>query len=195
MATSNILTWEEYLEQFNAILSGAITAAPYDKEAYLNYVKLNRSRQDRWLKKLELNEALIHQVKGIDAPQTWYAITEPWCGDAAHNLPLFYLLSELNSNINFKIVLRDTPPFMIDDYLTNGGKSVPKIVVRNAKEEDLFTWGPRPKEAQELYLGFKKNNTPFEEQKIILQQWYNKNKGQDLQQEVLELLKTAEVAV
>lgn len=188
MTTPNILTWEEYLQKFNDILNGDITSAPYDNEDFLNYVKLNRSRQDRWLKKLKLNEKLVHLVKQINTPQTWYAITEPWCGDAAHNLPVFYLLSQLNEHIEFKIVLRDTPPFMIEEYLTNGGKSVPKIVVRNEKEEDLFTWGPRPKEAQDLMLSFKENNTPFEEQKIILQQWYNKNKGEDIQREISLLL-------
>lgn len=188
MTQTNTLNWTQYLQLFEDILAGENNQAPYDKEAYLNYVKLNHSRQERWLKKGVINEDLKALVAQITEPQTWKVITEPWCGDAAHNVPFWYMISQLNTNINFEIILRDTPPFLIDDYLTNGGKSIPKVIVQNEAGEDLFTWGPRPKEAQEIQLRFKTNNTPIEDQKIILQQWYNKNKGQDLQKEIQDLL-------
>lgn len=51
MTQTNTLNWTEYLKLFEDILAGKNNAAPYDKEAYLNYVKLNYSRQERWLKK------------------------------------------------------------------------------------------------------------------------------------------------
>lgn len=186
----NTASWEEYLERFDRILSTDLSEAPYDNKDYFNYVKLNASRQARWLKKGALNESLITSIKAINTPQTWYIITEPWCGDAAHNIPFLYLMTQENKNIDLQIIWRDTAPFMIDDYLTNGGKSVPKLIVRDRNDNDLFTWGPRPKDCQKLYAELKANEADFEEMKIELQKWYNKDKGQSIQKELDELIDT-----
>src|SRR5690554_630592 len=147
----NTTDWEAYLAKFDEILAQENPKAPYDEDAFLDYLKLNRSRQKRWLKTAKINDDLTKAIKAIDEKQTWYLITEPWCGDAAHNAPFIYMMSELNPNIELKIVWRDTEPFMIDDYLTNGGKSVPKLVIRDKDEKDLHVWGPRPKECQVLF--------------------------------------------
>lgn len=182
---NNIKTWEQYIALFEDLINSNNPPAPYDNDAYMQYVTLNKSRQERWLKKGILNENLVEKIKAIDTPQTWNVITEPWCGDASHNVPFFFMLSKENPLIDFKIILRDTQPFMIENYLTNGGKSIPKVVIRDAKGEDIFVWGPRPAVAQELYLSMKNSDLAIEEQKIKLQQWYNKDKGQSLQEEIL----------
>lgn len=186
---NNILTWEEYSSLFNEILTAETPKAPYDNPDYLDYTKLNNSRQNRWLKTESINEELASIIKKISEKQKWYVITEHWCGDAAHSLPFIYKMTELNDHIELKMVLRDTPPFMIDNYLTNGGKSIPKVVIRNADEEDLYTWGPRPKEAQELYQNLVENKADFETMKVELQKWYNADKGKSIQQEFISMLK------
>lgn len=178
-------TWEEYIAYFNDLLTAENPPTPYDNEAYMNYVTLNNSRQERWLKKGKLNEEVIKKIKAIDTRQVWSVITEPWCGDASHSVPFFYLLSKENPLIDFRIILRDTAPFMIEQYLTNGGKSIPKVIIQDHQGKDIFVWGPRPAAAQELYLSMKNANLPFEEQKIKLQQWYNKDKGATLQEEIM----------
>src|SRR5690554_3571043 len=144
----NITTWEKYLDKFEEVLAQETPQPPYDDPMYLDYFKLNRSRQRRWLKTAEINADLTQIIKSIDKKQTWYLITEPWCGDAAHNVPFIYKMTELNPNIELKIVWRDTAPYMIEDYLTNGGKSIPKLVIRDENEKDLHVWGPRPAECQ-----------------------------------------------
>ena len=184
----NTTDWEGYLNAFNTILTAETPLQPYDNPAYLDYVKLNNSRQKRWLKTGQLAADLIDKIKRIDQPQTWYIITEPWCGDAAHSIPFLKLMSEQNPLITVKMVWRDTPPLMIENYLTNGGKSVPKLIVRDAEENDLYTWGPRPAPCQEIYLEMKERNAPFEEQKVVLQNWYNNDKGATLQKEFIELI-------
>jgi len=188
--TQNIVSWTIYINKFDKILNSDIPPVPYDNPAYLDYLKLNRSRQKRWLKTGEIHERLKQVVSKIKAPQTWYIITEPWCGDAAHSVPFLKLISDLNPLINLKIVWRDTPPLMIEKYLTNGGKSVPKLVIRDEKERDLGVWGPRPQECQAIYLDLKEKEkeADFEEVKVTLQTWYNKDKGQSLQSEMIDLL-------
>lgn len=185
---NNILSWKEYLNKFEYLLQQETHEAPYDDPAFLDYVKLNHSRLQRWLKKGEIKEELKTTIKSIDQKQTWYLITEPWCGDAAHSAPFVFLMTEENPNITLKVVLRDTPPFMIDDYLTDGGKSVPKLVIRDENENDLYVWGPRPTACHDLYLGLKNEGAEIEIIKLELQKWYNKDKGVSIQDEFLKLI-------
>lgn len=186
--TTNISSWEEYLDMFNQIINADSPAAPYDNPDYFQYTKLNNSRMLRWVKTGTITEETATVINNIKEPQTWYLILEPWCGDAAHLTPFIQKMAALNANIDLKIVLRDTEPFMIDDYLTNGGKSIPKLVIRDADGKDLHVWGPRPVKAQELYLQLKEANKDLEEQKLELQKWYNKDKGEEIQKEFRDIL-------
>lgn len=183
------MNWNTYIELFDNILNKDFTEAPYDKEDYFNYVELNEKRQSRWLKKGEITAELKSVIESIDQEQKWVLITEPWCGDASHINPFIFLMSELSDKITLEIQLRDSEESEIDNYLTNGGKAIPKLVVRDDQGEDLFTWGPRPKAAQDLVLEMKTDDSKTaDEKKMGLQKWYNKNKGLDIQKEFIQLL-------
>lgn len=183
------MTWQEYLKYFSEIVDSANRKPPYDNEEYYQFTKLNKSRTNRWLKQSPLTEATTAFMKdGIAAKQNWIVITEPWCGDAAHLVPVLYLMSELNDNIQFAVQLRDDDS-EIEKYLTNGTKSIPILIVRDANGNDLFHWGPRSKRATELFDKLKEQNTSFDDVKIALQDFYNKDKGKGVQDEVVELLK------
>lgn len=181
------MTWNEYMALFDAILEGKHTEYPYDDAEYINYTKMNLSRTNRWLKADILNEALVKKIEAIQTPQQWIVITEPWCGDAAHSVPVLALLSEKNPLIDFNIELRDNGKNMIDDYLTNGGKSIPKLIVRNEQGEDLFIWGPRPAACQQIMLDFMKEDLPILEKHKRIQTWYSKDKCVSIQEELMEL--------
>ncbi|WP_234369151.1 thioredoxin family protein [Brumimicrobium mesophilum] len=185
----NTINFKEYLARFDDILAHETPPPPYNDSAYLDYLKLNRSRQKRWLKTASIRSDLRTIIERIDTKQTWYLITEPWCGDAAHNNPFIFLMSELNPNITLKIVLRDAPPFMIDGYLTNGGKAIPKLIIRDSSEKDLHVWGPRPVNCQLLFNKLKEEEADFERQKVELQNWYNIDKGVSLQDEFIHFMK------
>ena len=182
-------TWEGYLQHFEQILSGEFTNELYEKADYKDYVRMNHSRMTRWLKSGDMNPELIQTIQQINAPQTWYLITEPWCGDAAHVTPFVALLAAKNQNIDLKIVLRDDNLTFMDQYLTNGGRSIPKLIVRDEQDNDIFNWGPRPHELSVIFADLKKNNAPFEVIHKTLQNWYNKNKGVDIQAELLEVFR------
>ena len=121
--------------------------------------------------------------------QKWYLITEPWCGDAAHLTPFIQKIAEYSPHIELHVILRDGDDNMIDSYLTDGSKSIPKLIVRDDNNTDLFTWGPRPIEAKELVDNLKESTKTTQEKKAALQVWYNNDKGISIQRELMAQLK------
>lgn len=185
------MTFQEYRAYFESIVAKdpSDQTAPYDQAEYIDYTKLNWSRMNRWLKTGLLSDELKETIGKVTQPQEWIVITEPWCGDAAHNVPFLELMAKENDLITISYVLRDTEPFLIDQYLTNGTKSIPKLIIRNTDRKDLATWGPRPEKCQEMYAQLLNENADFEKIKTKIQIWYNANKGKDIQKEINELIK------
>ncbi|WP_345232883.1 thioredoxin family protein [Olivibacter ginsenosidimutans] len=182
------MNYKQYKQLFEEILANLYPVPPYNEDLYLEYTKLNRSRMRRWDKLLELDENLVSLLRKITTPQHWIIITEPWCGDAAHTVPFLIRMTEQTGYVSYDIQLRDSEPFLIENYLTNGSRSIPKLIVQDASGYDSFNWGPRPKGAQELMDEMKANHADFETIKIALQNWYNKDKGVSLCSELAMLL-------
>ena len=179
---------QDYKNLFEDIVNERIRKSPYDDSSYVNYVKLNKSRTSRWEKKGEISEELREILSQIDTPQNWVLITEPWCGDAANSVPLINKMASLNSNINLQIQLRDSGS-EIASYLTNGGKSIPKLIVRDNDGNDVFVWGPRPVQAQELVVNQKESDLSPDEKYSNILKWYLNDKGVSIQKEIGDLLK------
>lgn len=182
------MKFEAYLEYFDAILKNPSAYPLYTDEEYLNYTKLNWSRMSRWLKKFEPTPEMKEFFNAISTKQNWIVITEPWCGDAAHSVPQIVKLVEGNPNITLDIQLRDDEPSLINQYLTNGGKSIPKLIIRNDQGQDIAVWGPRPDKLQELFLQLKEEGKEFADIKEVVQKWYNEDKGVEIQAELKALL-------
>lgn len=182
------MNFQEYLYQFEQILKNTNPSEPYNDSDYLDYTKLNFSRTKRWLKTGRLNQEAITAVKAISTAQTWIIITEPWCGDAAHSVPFIEMLARENPLIKTVYELRDSEPFRINDYLTNGGKSIPKLIVKDETRNDLWSWGPRPEECQAFFQKFVDDKADMDKMKEALQIWYNEDKGKGIQQELTQLI-------
>jgi hypothetical protein len=183
------MNFQSYLNYFESILDNPAPPPPYDNPDYFNYLKLNWSRTNRWLKHGVLSEEIKETITKIKTPSTWIIITEPWCGDAAHVVPFLHLIAQQNPLITVHYELRDSEPFRITNYLTHGGKSIPKLIVQSNSGEDLATWGPRPDRCQVIYDKLKSEHADFETIKIELQKWYNKDEGKELFKELASLLK------
>jgi hypothetical protein len=187
------MDFESYQKRFLEILEGNVATEPYNSPDYLNYARLNWARQQRWFKTGILNTDLVETIKKINQEQFWIVITEPWCGDAAHTLPFIHKIAVQNPLINVSYVLRDTEPFLIDQYLTRGSRSIPKLIIRNKEGRDLAVWGSRPAGCQLLYDKLLSENTDVGQKKIALQKWYNEDKGQSFQLELLDLLNSQRI--
>lgn len=185
-----LMTFQEYLQYFESILqkTNEEQAAPYNDVDYIDYTRLNWSRMNRWLKTGKISDELKTAVRNITSPQQWIIITEPWCGDAAHNIPFIEMASRENPRITISYELRDKEPFRINEYLTNGSKSIPKLIIKDKDGNDLTIWGPRPAGCQKVYAELTAQKADFETVKTEIQKWYNADKGEELQKELINVL-------
>jgi len=152
----------------------------------LEYIKLNQKRTNRILKTYKPSEEIINAVSRISQKQTWLIITEDWCGDSAQIIPYIFKMTQLNKNIELKIIYRDENIDIIDQYLTNGGRAIPKIVVFDEIGNELFQWGPRPEVAKQLVKEWKESGLSKEVFIEKLHLWYGKDKGKTLEKEFLK---------
>jgi hypothetical protein len=160
---------------------------PLYPEHYTAYLSLNRSRFNRIYKQFIPSVEFIERAHQIKQKTRWTIITEPWCGDAAQNVPILLKLIETINGAEIQLELRDQSE-LIDQYLTNGGRSIPKVIVRDENGQDLFVWGPRPAAAQTLYTSLKAEGTELTELHKSLHGWYADNAGTALQEEIFKLI-------
>ena len=185
----NTLTYQEYLDLVKNLLAEGKSTGSEQSEALTNYSMLNDRRMKRLNKTIKLTDETVQEIKKLTEPQTWLVISEGWCGDAAQNLPVIHKIAEANKNINLKIVLRDENLELMDLFLTNGGRAIPKLIALDKENNVLNTWGPRPTIATKMVADYKiKHGSLDAEFKQDLQVWYNKNKGQSVQEDFMQLI-------
>ena len=183
------MSFDEYYQLVEKLASEGDTTGSSRTESLINYTKLNFSRMKRILKTTPIASEVIDTVSCFNDKIHWIVLSESWCGDAAQNIPVFAKIAEANSNINLRILLRDENEDIMNDYLTNGSKSIPKLICLNENLEELGTWGPRPKHLQDWLYKEKENPTmEMSVLKELFQKWYTTDRGQTLQKEMILLM-------
>lgn len=183
------ISYENYVEQFNLFMEKQNSLLPEERDPYFHYMEMNQHRMKRAKKTFSWNEELKNSIESISDKQNWLVITEFWCGDAAQSVPALHTLAEQNKNIGFRCIYRDENLELMDAFLTNGSRSIPKLISFNEQGEIIFTWGPRPKAAQELVIELKSNPETADTYAEKLHLWYAQNRFKDLQEEFLSILK------
>ena len=183
-------SYQEYRDLVNHLVAERSTTGNEKTEDMVEYTKLNNQRMKRWDKTLKIPADLKEKITVFKEKVTWLVITESWCGDAAHIMPVINKMAELNDNITFKVVLRDENEALMDLFLTNGSQSVPKLIMLDDETGDVInTFGPRPSTARKLVNDFKTefgSLTP--DFKQDLQVWYNKDKGESTMEDLTQML-------
>lgn len=184
------ISYSEYRTLVKDLLDKGKSTGLAQSDDLLNYSLLNDKRMKRLDKTIKISEETIAKIKDVKEPQTWLILTEGWCGDAAQNIPVINKIAEENPNIQLKLVLRDENLELMDKFLTNGGRSIPKLIALDKENEIVDTWGPRPTVATKMVVDYKTEHGSLDaEFKKDLQVWYNKNKGNNVQEDILSILK------
>ena len=186
---NNSLTYQEFRDLVGNLLIENKSTGHTQSEALTGYSLLNDRRMKRLDKTIKISEQTVAAINTLKEPQTWLVIAEGWCGDAAQNLPVINKISETSDLINFRVVLRDDNDDLMNLFLTNGGKSIPKLIALDKDNNVIDTWGPRPTVATKMVADYKAEHGVIDAKfKQDLQVWYNKDKGQSLQNDFVNLV-------
>lgn len=171
---------------------------PANDPEMLEYTRLNEQRMNRIEKTFRLDPEAGLLLQQISTPITWLVLTEGWCGDAAQIIPTLEQLARQNDQIQLRFLLRDQHLDIMDAFLTNGGRSIPKLIfVEPETGKVLGHWGPRPAAAQAMMTEWSARikatddtdlrKALYEEAKTAVHTWYAHDKTVSTQREVLAL--------
>ncbi|NCT18861.1 MAG: thioredoxin family protein [Flavobacteriaceae bacterium CG_4_8_14_3_um_filter_34_10] len=189
-AVKNSFSYEEYMLLMQKLVSEKSTTGISKTEELINYTLLNAHRMKRLNKTLLIPNDIKESVGAFTREVLWLVISESWCGDTAQTLPVIHKIASINSAIDLKIVLRDENPELMQDFLTNGALSIPKLIaIDKETNEVITTWGPRPSVATKMVMDYKEKHgklTP--EFKEELQLWFTKDKGISTMKDLLKVM-------
>ena len=186
------ITYKEYINKTVEEIAGtqAVDLSPEEIKRF-NFKNLNLQRSNRISRTYNICNDLLAE---ISEPQLWMVITENWCGDSAQSLPYIAAMASQNSLIDLKILSRDSIPDIMDEFLTNGTRSIPILAAFNAAGDELFRWGPRPKAAVALINQWKSEGLEKSEWVEKLHLWYARNKGAEIEKEFIALIEKEVIA-
>ncbi|WP_396170020.1 thioredoxin family protein [Flavobacterium sp.] len=184
-------SYQQYRNLIAKLAQDGQTSGTNINPDYIHYTKLNESRMHRLDKTLEVIEDVKLFLENLSKEYIWLVLAESWCGDAAQILPVINKMAEVSDKIDLRIVLRDANEDLMNLFLTDGTKSIPKLIIIDIVSGAVVgDFGPRPKPAKQLILDYKATHGVVDEAaKIELQKWYLADKGVAIQQEIVALLK------
>lgn len=197
--SENFFSYEDYIREVDAMVKNKSTSGPDQSEVMINYTYLNYKRMSRLNKTVTLDDEITESLERVGMQMIWIAITEAWCGDAAQNLPYIAKLAQNSKNVNFKLIYRDANPEFMGRHLTNGAKSIPKLVAfKQGSNEEIFVWGPRPKPVQKMVMDNKRlpddKRIAYSEFSKIVHTWYAKDKNSTLRSELLHIFRSIKLS-
>ncbi|WP_449389293.1 thioredoxin family protein [Chryseobacterium lineare] len=179
------ISFEEYVKIGKQRLENP---ANQQEAEYKQYYELGLQRIDRTLKKYVPDENQLKELEAKNFDGKILIISEVWCGDASATVPALVKFFENRNEV--RIFLRDSDKSLINQFLTNGTESIPKVIILDKDFNVKNSWGPRPKYGKELLAKYKADPETYTKDMFYndLQIYYAKNRGKDVVQEMLELL-------
>ena len=183
------ISYHDYRSIIHLELKLASTSDSATSDPMMQYKKLNEARMDRIEKTVSIDSESMMRLQNLKKHYTWLVISEGWCGDAAQIVPVLNKMATISALIDLKIVWRDSNEALMDLFLTNGAKSIPKLVLLDQDNKAITSWGPRPEGAAKLIAEHKAaKGVVDDEAKTALQLWYLHDKGKSVVSEILDLM-------
>lgn len=191
------ISYEEYRTLVHQYSLTNGTSGKEQSESHIQFTKLNDRRMKRWDKTLKINKTDADAFKRFEQKLIWLVLAESWCGDGAHMLPVLNKITQINPNIELRIVLRDENLELMDNFLTSGNRAIPKVIIIDKESENVIgTYGPHPSEVAGYVSRFKAVNgvltASFKED---LQYWYNDDKGNTIVKDLIQILSRLQPSV
>jgi hypothetical protein len=189
-ALINSFSYSEYRKTIIDLLTIGKSTGNEQSDDLVQFSILNETRMHRLDKTIVISDDVINKLNSLKNNYIWLVLSEGWCGDAAQIMPILNKMALAAQSIELKIVFRDENPDLMNLFLTNGAKAIPKLIVLDKKTLNIeANWGPRPKGALELIANYKEKQGKIDANaKTELQLWYLHDKGFSTQNEVSELM-------
>jgi thioredoxin-like negative regulator of GroEL len=181
------MSYIEYFRSIENFVSNQTTSGQDITPERIEITKLNLHRMKR------LNDAKFEKNSiTLSSPIAAVIITEAWCGDSAQNIPwLEHFFNNCSPKITSYYVYRDDNPELMNQFLTNGSRSIPKCIFFNKENgQVLGTWGPRPEEIKNWLAKLRLENPemPKHDWEIELHKYYTKNNGAAITSDLKEVI-------
>jgi Thioredoxin len=128
--------------------------------------------------------AWVHESVPQGSLRKLLVIAEDWCGDASNTVPIVAKLAESVPGFDLRIILRDANPDVMNQYLTNGSRSIPIVIALDENFGEIGHWGPRPSELQSWVMA-NRGTMPKTELYPQVRKWYARDRGEATLREVL----------
>jgi thiol-disulfide isomerase/thioredoxin len=196
----NAMTYAAYCQKVEELVALGKTTTIEEKPNpnILAYTFANLERMKRLDAHTELTSEILTTLSKITEPTILLDITEGWCGDASQIVPVIEHIAQANPNIEHVLIFRDEHLDIMDAFLTDGGRSIPKIVILNKKGAVLGSWGPRPESLNAIIKIWRtkmealptkeERKVYFETLKSEVHAWYDGDKTLSIQQEFGQVL-------
>ena len=183
-------SYVDYRNHIKDLLKEGKSTGKEQSQALTDYSELNETRMNRLEKTILIADENVQKLQVLEKEYIWLVISEGWCGDAAQIVPVIHKMAKLSEKIDLKIVFRDENDDLMNLFLTNGAKSIPKLLILDKNTlEVLGDFGPRPIGAIKLILDYKKQHGLIDDKaKTDLQLWYLHDRGVSTQNEIMDLM-------
>ena len=192
------MTPEDYAQAWNravpiqTYLDNQLSAVVDEAHPYAPYYSINQQRVRRLSQRLRLEAETESSALNAKSGTKWLILSETWCGDAAQSMPVLAAVARAsNGRIEARVLYRDENLDLMDQFLTNGGRSIPKVIQLDGSFGVTADWGPRPAEAQELVQRIKSDPERAHQYNEELHKWYAIDRQHAIQREVRELISRA----
>lgn len=140
-----------------------------------------RSKMESIIDNLVMDQEFKNRIKNIDKHIYIIAFAEAWCPDCQINLPGVSFISDLNPNIELKVVPREGNEKLMEKYKINGKPKIPTFVIMDENFNELGVFIELPTIIKEIiYRG-------NEAETIVSKRKYKK--GEYVKDTIYEMLK------
>lgn len=182
--------YHEFRKLISDLLLEGKSTGNEQSESHTYNSGLNDTRMDLLDKSISISEENLQKLKTLKRKYIWLVLAEGWCADGSQILPILNKMAHESGKIELKIVLPEENEDLMDLFLTDDVRKVPKLIIVDKDSGDVYgSWGPMPKGANDLISSYKEKNGFIDETaKADLQNWYLNDKGISIQNELVGLM-------
>ena len=185
------ISWGEYYATAKKYVESEDRPDLYQNEKMQRYTSENIKRMDHILQTIHIESKLYNALSAIHTDMVWLVLTEPWCGDASQVVPVLHTIASCTERVDFRILQSDLHPEILSAYLTDGSRSIPKLICLKADTlDEIGTWGPRPAALHQIVQAHKDDmSISFGAKVRMVHEWYDTDKTASIQDEFIDLIK------